>query len=594
MEVSLLGSIFYVVAFVLLFLGVFQYKKSDNELNGVSWLLISFVAILCYGALGAGLINIVNIPVNIFSIGAIYFVTALLLLILIKKENVKQQYKWERYDFIWFGILTIIVFLLAGSYFGTELRLMYFNSDAAVHFKNAMAVVRREALDSMYFAPLQTALIIEVFMPFVAEVNLYKVFILIDSAMLLLEIAFFMVVIRDFVKTKAMKVIALIVVIVYMLGYPLNSFLFSFYYWGMGVMLIGFMLLMLRYYGNKEVDRKVSVLGMMLCCVALPNTYMIFGPIMYIAAFITLAIYRHREGKLMTIENVLLALKLFLLPTCIAVYYCLFGFMIPANVTVGGVLNINGGVYRDLYINFLWVLPFVVYMVIKMLREKKINETMVSLLCFGGVLIAMLVLICLDVIGAYYFHKLYYPLWLFAFVLTAEALEKLWTDSKDLLISMFAVFACVALLFWTNIESRLVYSGKGLSSSDKSTVVFDIWSYNRMLYNSRYLKYSEEYFEACNYVIEELKEEEKAVPLLATQENYSACFWYEGITGESCSDFYGWFYPFDVVKEKIENKEINYFVVYKDSPIYAAYEDYFEEFEYVFENELALVAKVNE
>ena len=104
------------------------------------------------------------------------------------------------------------------------------------------------------------------------------------------------------------------------------------------------------------------------------------------------------------------------------------------------------------------------------------------------------------------------------------------------------------------------------------------------------LQYPEEYFEICNYVVEEL-ESDKEIPLLSTIENYSSCYWYEGITGNDSSDYYGWHYSLYDVQEKLENREVEYFVVYKNSPIYVQNAAYFMEFEWVYENELGFVAK---
>lgn len=229
MESSIFGTILFVASFVLLFISVFQIKKTNNILNGMSWLIISFVSILCYGTMTAGIINIIGIPVNIISVGIVYLITGTMLQIAISKGNARQRYLWELYDFLYVVVFGIIIFFVAGSYFTKSLQLMFYNSDAAVHFKNAMYVLRNEHLVNMYFAPLHNALLMEVFMPFVAEVNLYKIYILIDAAMFLLESAFFMVVIRDFVTTKAMKIIGLLIGILYMLGYPMNSYLYSFF-----------------------------------------------------------------------------------------------------------------------------------------------------------------------------------------------------------------------------------------------------------------------------------------------------------------------------------------------------------------------------
>ena len=177
MEASLFGTILFVISCIILFYGVFQIKKSQRELNGMSWLILSIISIFCYGTIVAGIINIVRIPINIFSIGIIYLITGVLLLIRIKREGEKQTYKWEKFDFIYVGVFALIIFLVAGSYFTPSLRLMFYNSDAAVHYKNAMYVLRNERIVNMYFAPLHNALIMECFMPFIPEVYLYKIYI---------------------------------------------------------------------------------------------------------------------------------------------------------------------------------------------------------------------------------------------------------------------------------------------------------------------------------------------------------------------------------------------------------------------------------
>ncbi len=592
MEASIFGTVLFVASFVLLFVSVFQFKKSNNILNGVSWLIISLISILCYGMMAAGIINIINIPINIISVGIVYLITGVFLQIIIRKQNEKQKYKWESYDFGYVVIFLVLIFIVAGSYFTSSLKLMYFNSDAAVHFKNAMYVLRNERLENMYFAPLLNALVMETFMPFVAEVNLYKIYILTDAALFLLESSFFMVLVRDFLITKAMKIIGIVISLIYVLGYPMNSYLYSFFYWAIGVMLIGYMLLMLRYYENKEIDRRVSIVGMMLCSAALPVTYMLFGPVIYIATFLVMLIFCKREGKLICKKNIFLAFKIFLIPTIIAIYYCYFDYLRNMDMSAVEILNVNGGVYRELFINFVWTLPFVIYMFIKAWKNKKFNETIVFTLFTGVFTLIMFVLVYKGKITSYYYYKFYFPIWLFFYVLTIQAIKELWQKSKEMIISFGIVFAFLAVVCFSGIEQKIINSQTGLTSAERTSGLFDIYKFNIGLFNMRGLKYPNQYFEICNYVIEELDNDEKEVPLLATIDNYSSCYWYEGITGQDCEEFYGWSYSFDEVQDKIEKQQIDYFVVYKDSPIYYEQLEYFSEFEYVFENDYGLIARV--
>lgn len=592
MEASLFGTVLFAMSNATLFVSTFCLRKSKKILNGVSWLILSLISVLCYGAMMAGIVNVIGIPVNIISMGIIYFVTSILLCIVIKKNKKTQKYKWEVYDFIYVIVFGFIIFFVSGKYFTSSIQLMFYNSDAAVHFKNAMYVLREQSVTNMFFAPLHNALIMEMFMPFVAEVNLYKIFILIDAAKFLLETLFFMVLIRDFLDSKTMKIIGFIIAIIYTAGYPMNSYLYSFFYWGLGVMLMGYIMLMLRYYKNREIDRKIAVVGMMLACGALPVTYMIFGPIIYIISFIVLFFIVKKERKIVSKENIILALKIYAAPTLLAIYYCYFDFLRNSGSTMSNLLNLDGGVYRQLFINFIWTLPFVIYMLIKAWKNKKSDEITLFTIFISTITIIMFLFVYKGKIGVYYFYKLYYPLWLLFHVLTIQAIKELWVKSKELIISLSVVFFFLVIMCFGGLEQKIIDSERAIIQQERTSGIFDLYLFNIWLFEERDLQYPPQYFEICNYVIEELREEEKEIPLLATIDNYRMCYWYEGITGQNCKKYYGWLYSFEKVQEKIAKKQVNYFVVYKDSPIYEEHKAYFEEFEYAFENDYGIVAIV--
>lgn len=357
-------------------------------------------------------------------------------------------------------------------------------------------------------------------------------------------------------------------------------------------MLIGYMLLMLRYYENKKINRNVSIIGMMLCCAALPVTYMLFGPVIYIATFLVLVIFCKREGRLVCKKNISLAFKIFLIPTILAIYYCYFDYLRNMDMSAVEILNLEGGNYRELFINFVWTLPFVIYILIRAWKKKKLDETIVFTLFIGILTFVMFVLVYKGILSAYYYYKFYLPIWMFFYIITTQAVKELWEKAKEIIISFGVVFLFLACVCFSGVETKIINAQRNLTAFERTNDLFDVYKFNIWLWNNGVLQYPEQYLEICNYVIEELDNEEKEIPLLATLENYSKCYWYEGITGQNCEEFYGWEYTFEEVQEKLENKEVDYFVVYKNSPIYESNSAYFTEFEYVFENDYGLIAKV--
>ena len=101
MEGSIISSVFFVVSVILLYMGIFRIKKSENPLNGVIWVMMNFISLLCWGAFCGGIINMLHIPVNIVSMGVIYLASAAVLFFKIKKDGETQIYVWKKYDILY-------------------------------------------------------------------------------------------------------------------------------------------------------------------------------------------------------------------------------------------------------------------------------------------------------------------------------------------------------------------------------------------------------------------------------------------------------------------------------------------------------------
>lgn len=309
----MIATMFFCVSFLLAFVSLFLTKKSEKELNATSWLLLSLLIIICIGSVAAGVVALLPISINLVTMSIIFFVIGLGFTIsLIKKKEI-QKYSWHVYDIICMLLFALLVYIIRRVVFG-DYCFAFRNSDAAVHFENAMYIVRRNKLSGMYFASLYVGTLIDLLKPFIAEVNYYKIFILADQLALMAELMFFFVLIRDYLDQKWQKVFGFILCMFYLGGYPMVSYEMNFFYWGIGAMLVGFVLLMVRYYRTETIDRRWSVFFLMIGCASIFLCYMLFAPVSYIAVFLSLVVVAKKEGKVFTRKNVGLALKVFV--TC--------------------------------------------------------------------------------------------------------------------------------------------------------------------------------------------------------------------------------------------------------------------------------------
>ncbi len=586
----MIATLFFFLSFLLAFFGLFLTRKSEKELNATSWLLLSLIADICMGSIAAGIVGLLPIPINLMTMSVIFLVIGLAFLIpLILKKKI-QKYKWHVYDIFCMLAFVLAAYIIRRVIFG-DYGFVFKNSDAAVHFENAMYVVRKHKLSGMYFASLYTGTLIEAFKPFVSEVNYYKIFILADNLALMAELMFFFVLIRDYLDKKWKKALGLILCMFYLGGYPMVSYVQHFFYWGICTMLVGFVLLMVRYYRTQEIDRRFSIFFLMLGCAGIFLCYMLFAPITYIAVFLSLVCIAKKEGKVFTWKNVGLALKIFLFPCVIGLYYCYFQWFFKNGLSVAGVMNTDGGTYTELYINFVLMFPMLVYWVIRRIKEREVTENLVFFLTFVTFVLGAFVLVYIGRFSTYYFYKLYYPLWLMCFVVILLACIELAKRQWEMLVSLGVLAVFLGGMYGLKLEERIL-AKTTLAPSNRSEQFFDVYHFNRLRFGVATL-YDDRMLDFCEYTLEETKGKRgrggMKIPLLADYDTYGYVYWYDAITGQHSYKYYGWCHEFEEIKGRIDDGACDYLAVLNFSKIYNDNKEYFDRFERVMENEIGFI-----
>lgn len=556
------GTVFYLIAFAACVVSVYRFRKSHKPMNGFAWAVSSVLIVMSMGGVVAGVMSLLHVPVNLYSMAVVYAMLAAGVFYLIKKDGMTQEYVWEKFDFLVIALVTLGVLAISLKIYSPQLGYCYYNSDAGLHLKEATAIVRSEEVTNMYFLHLQNAMIIEMTQPFVRIADWYKGYIIGDCFFLWLETLFFAALIRRFARTKSSKAFAVLFLIAFFMGYPFLSFYYSFGYWAMGSMYVGFLALTLRLYEEAQVERKYTVFILMLGCFSVMMSYMLFAPVAFFATFAYLMVVAKREGRIFTKRNVLLALKVFLLPSVMGLYYCFYGFFVSSGTSIAGALSNPGGIYTELYMDFFWTLFPVLFVLAYTIKKRRLTPEVVffaAFFCFTGV---MLLLTLTHHVSTYYYYKTYYPLWMFCWALTARAASIMLQEAKETLMAYCALVAMFAALCFGKIEYKIVTSTEKITGAMHSTAFFTLYQVDWSFIMAEHEALPDSVFDLFQYVQDNLSGQ-RMVPLMTEEHDYGHTYLYEGATGYDFPDFYEWRHSTEKLRQAYYDWDIQYTVMIK-------------------------------
>lgn len=562
LHASILGAVMYLVAITACTVMVYRYRKSCQRMSGFVWAVLSFLATICMGSILAGVISVLHIPVNIYTMAVVYALLAGGTAFLIHREGMVQEYEWEKYDFIVIGVVTVVVAAVCIKIFSPQLLYCYYNSDAGLHLKEATAIVRSQKVTNMYFLHLQNAMFIEMVQPFVRIADWYKGYIIGDCFFLWVETLFFVAFIRRYARTAASKVFAGLLTFCYFLGYPFFSFYYSFGYWAVGSMMVGFLVISLRLYEEAKAERKITEFMLMLGCFGVMTSYMMFAPVAFMAVLLYLVVVAKREGKVVTKKNVALAFRVFLLPTVMGLYFCLYGFFISSGTSISGALSNAGGIYTELYMDFFWTIFPVLFVLASTLKRRKFTPDVFFFLLFFIFTGGMLLLTLTHRVSTYYYYKTYYPLWMLCWVLTAKAVSMMLQEAKETLIAYCTMVALFVVLCFGKIEYRVVTSTEKITGAMHSTAFFTLYQHDWSFIMRGHEGLSNSVFDLFQYVADHLSQE-KMVPLLTEENDYGQTYLYEGASGYDFPDFYEWRHTKKELRQAFYDWDVRYAVMMK-------------------------------
>ena len=593
---SWLVSIFFFVSFIALFLSIFVIKKTDKEVNGIVWCVLNFIITIAVNAVMAGLLNLIRVPINILSIGIVDLIFSIVLWYLILKKKIYQKYIWKTHDIIIvLGILLVVVGSSLYRY-GLKSLLPNFQAvDAPRHLIMAQDIINTQRINTgMFFADLYGALFIEMLSPLLAN---YKIFVISEIVNLFIAGAIFYAFISEICRSNKSYILAGIVSLLYLLGYPLHNALFGFVYWGMGVTLINAMLIMYREFARKDINRIIVCIYLMMLNFGLFTSYVLFIPPVFLAGFIYIVFVKYKEEKLFTLKT-LIELSIIFLPAVII--GLLYTFSLVVNIGINNIsesnsggsnggttksvpgISLEGGIYKDIYRDYIFLLPFALYEFIKELKKRKIKMNFVL---FATMSVYMCVLFLggmKGLVSSYYYCKNNYIMWLILFIAAFAGMIDVLEKNKEILYTYLFTWGMICVIFLSRVEIKIAECNENYDIT-KAGNYLNIYDYNKSGFFAHY--FCEDYLELFNWMKNNVEKKGKKGALAVSTYYYE--YWYQALVNRNFEVYNG---DFDLYMKWCENTSDYVCVVYDD--FYYSHRQHFDSLKRVYETPYGFVANI--
>ncbi|MGN0437436.1 MAG: hypothetical protein ACI4F4_02855 [Lachnospiraceae bacterium] len=586
MTPSYIVSLFYGIAFIFCLTGLFRIKKSNQVLFGATWLPVSALLISFYQCLFAAIGTVLHIPVNLLSVGIADVLLGCVCWYFILKKGTTQKHCVEKIDVIAWVIMFGAIAMFAYHRYGLDMHLHYISIDPAQHLKMAMNTMYGQRVSAMYYACFHNGLLIQLLAPFRDPTRYYQIYVFGDVLHLLLACLMFYGTIRKYLKDNFLKIAAVIVSLIYVNGYPANSTIFGFTYLGMCVTIIACTIVLVDGFISDELNKWMGVVFISLCCLGIFEGYVLFMPVMFFSIFFCVLYKQHQMAKLVSWDTIKICLGIFLIPTIIGLYFTYNGVFASSGTTVGSAISQEGGIYKDLFSNFVLILPLALFGFYYLAKEKKKHVLLFIFPLLAGFILSLFALGMTERVSSYYFYKNYYLLWLIVFVLAFIGLT--YVEKKSRLLIAMGLFMWLFVLYigHVSIETRIGNRNARYVTNNNSHAFCDVFIFNRDAKGA--MAYSGDKLKVYQYVMKELMGEDEAyIPLAGSWEDY---YWMEAITNQRSYDFQYWNTGDESFFENL--MDVNYVMAFRDSNIYQNYSQYFDNMEKVYENECGFVAIV--
>lgn len=471
-------GILYILTLVLLGIAFMLFKKSDEKLNFIKWLIIFCVSVLAYNIALGMILGLLNITAHIWLLSIINVICAGVLgFNAIRKKEIQKYYVSKLGVVGLLAVLMIFTIMFFKDLYIHKGDITHWAVDSAIHYRaakhysdNLKIFVNVEDKTFFNFNVMQTGAYINdgIFMNVINSITgidhcyLYQGF---ETLTLFLSGLAFYACVIDKVKTKRGLLGTLVLFALYMYGYPYNSWIYGFSYLSVGLAMVTMLVPVVEMlYSKENITRKLIVPLVVLLAFGLIFSYSLFVP----AIFAAICIYCFlkdftQEGKTylkIFKKTTLLVTGLLLVVTAVGIGYLFVPtFFIAGQTDLISALKIDGAIYSDKYHNFLPYIPFAImyaFEVIKRIRNKELEYADVFSVIAMGFLALLYLGMLFGFVSPYYMLKTYFIIWIVIFYVTADLVNK-YVDVKNFRVDVILLFALFVFFLLKGVGATSIF-----------------------------------------------------------------------------------------------------------------------------------------
>ena len=437
----------YILTLIILGAGFILLKKSDEKLNLIKWICIFIVGILAYNLTVCMILRILNIKQNIWLLSIINTLIGGALLYKPIKNKECQKYKISKLDiFMIISILIIFTVMFFKDLYIHKGDVTHVAIDSAIHYRAAKHY--SETLELFIYAEdktffdfniMQTGAYINdgLFMNIINgitgldHVYIYQLF---ESLVLFATATALYTSFTDKIKTKRGAVLSLMLLGLFLYGYPYNSWIFGFSYLTVGLVMTALILTFGEMlFSEEKINKTLVIIMLMMASMGLIFSYCLFVPGVFAAICIytfVMELSNKDTKKYLKLfgKNTLIITGILLLITAFGIGYLFIpSFLIEGQKDLVTALKDDGGIYMEKYKEIIIYVPFALLYLVDLFKRIKVKDIKFldvyssGIVGFFGVFYIAYVL---GMISTYYMAKLYFILWIAIFAVTIDLVNR--------------------------------------------------------------------------------------------------------------------------------------------------------------------------
>lgn len=470
-------GIFYVLTVIAMITTFVLFKKSEKKQNLINHLILSVICYLGFNILVCMVFGCLNITTNLLFLSIADLIVAAGLGFKIYKDKGIQSFEIRKRDCAGALIcLVIVCYMAVNQYAPLSKTVANASVDACMHYSAAtnfadeMKVLAKINNTTGYnFKTMQTGAYINtgIFMNIVRDIipswEDYVAFKVFETGITALVILAFYMLISDKLKDAKSYIVGMILLVLYAFAYPYTSLLHGFSYLSVCLVFATALFYMAKQYTESQMSLWVQLPIIVLIGVGIIFSYCLFVPALF--AFICIYVFikdlgKKEEKSYLKIfkKSTLWITGLLLIVTIVSIFYLVIPTFTDSDQNkLTDAIGFEGGIYKSLYQDFLFYVPFVILFIYKTIKDKKINFQTIALCLIGGQTLLMLFGIIAGIVSPYYYYKMYFLLWILLVDIAVEVISDL-DDNKEMFVmgaSYLAIWVMVIMFMLTGLEEKL-------------------------------------------------------------------------------------------------------------------------------------------